>query len=404
LGYFILAVQRMMASAGLKLAVLTTSYPLSEESVSGVFVRRLVDHISQQNNIVVVTPAGVTAPEPGGINIKSFRYAPATWQILAHNPGGIPVALKRNRWLYFLLPSFLISMAWHIARQGKTADVVHANWAICGAVAGMMGTICGFPVITTLRGEDVTRARHSWLDKLLLRVCIRTNKKVVGVSQAIVDWLKECHPEDVEKFCLVPNGVEGAFFDFPRTGALQDKPLHIITIGSLIPRKGMDVIIRALSELDDPRCILTIVGEGPEHAQLLALTRTLGLEEQIRFIGEMPPSAIVGLLGQADIFVLASYSEGRPNALLEAMATGLPIVASNIEGVQELVTHGHNGLLFPAGAASALALQIKSLLSDREMRVSMGQHGRQSLKAAGLIWSETARRYNALYRMVAKGK
>jgi len=106
---------------------------------------------------------------------------------------------------------------------------------------------------------------------------------------------------------------------------------------------------------------------------------------------------IPSYLSDSDIFVLASWSEGRPMAVIEAMAAGLPVIASNIEGVNEIVQNDVTGLLFEPGDETQLAKHIANLSSDPEMRKRFGQAGRQYISDNKLLWSDTARQYEDIY-------
>ncbi len=385
----------------LDILVVTTSYPLSEDSVSGVFVSRLVKELRNNSNITVLTPADQKNNriiEVDNIRIVPFRYAPRYLQVLAHAPGGIPVAIKKNPLLNCLIPFFLFGMFVACLRHAHGKNVIHANWAICGVIAGLAGRLRKIPVITTLRGEDVTRADKSKLDEWIIKVCIHLSGKVIGVSQAIVDWLKLNHTYARDKFNLVENGVDENFLKL--TAPVYTKnSLRMVTIGSLIPRKGIDVILHAMREL--PQTTLTVIGDGQERVNLQNKVIELGLHSSVQFDGEVQSRHIPGYLEKNDVLILASYSEGRPNVILEAMAAGIPVVASKIAGVDELVVDGETGLMFPAGEQSELASCLKYFLNAPDKLKLMGTLGRKSIIERGLIWKETAKRYIDIYHSLS---
>ena len=152
-------------------------------------------------------------------------------------------------------------------------------------------------------------------------------------------------------------------FNARRNRALHPLPV-LVCAGSLIPRKGHRVLLRALARCTDFAWRLQLAGEGPEHAELARLAIELGLADRIEFSGELPPDAMPAFLANADLFILPSFSEGRSNALLEAMASGLPVVASDIDGVTELIEDDRTGRLFPPGDDEALAAILFALLQD----------------------------------------
>jgi glycosyltransferase involved in cell wall biosynthesis len=392
----------------LRILLVTTSYPLASGSASGVFVARLAEHLGHEVEVTIIAPAGTEQVVTGcgtPVRVQPFRYAPRAWQILAQRPGGIPVALATHRWAYLLVPPFLLAMTWSVWRAARDSDLIHANWAVCGFVAGMVGFLRRLPVVTTLRGEDVTRAQRNRLDALLLAGCVRMSARVVAVSEAFEGWLHARFPSAGHKISLIENGVDGAFVRVgeQRTGHKGDS-LHLVTVGSLIPRKAVDHIIRAIAQLAKrTRVQLTVVGNGPEGPALSRLATSIGIDNQVVFHGAAAPEEVADLLRTADAFVLASRSEGRPNVVLEAMAAGLPVLAADIDGVRELVQEGKTGMLYPVGDVTALSSKIQALLDDSTLRKRLGRAAHDLIMTRGLLWSRTSQRYTMMYRVLVQG-
>lgn len=388
----------------MRVAFVTTSFPLSQSGVSGIFVARLVEALSVRADITVVAPA---ASSPGraewrGIPICAFRYAPWYYQRLAHDPGGLPVALRKRPWLYLLLPAFLIAMFWACFRVGRKADVIHANWAPTGLVAGLAGLATGVPVVTTIRGEDALRIAHSRMQRLVMRACVRLSRRVICVSEGLVRDLAAVFPAHAGKFEFIPNGVGDGF----RAAAGEDTRLRVdrktsfMILGSLIPRKNVEVALRALALLPSDirhNVRFIIVGDGPESANLRRCAGTLGLTEAIDFRGAVSPEDVAPLLAQADAMLLCSSSEGRPNAILEGMAAGLPIVASDIPGVRELVRPEVEGLLFAVDDVVALAAHLTRLVLDSALRQRLSNAVRRRIEEMHLTWEAAAERYFQAY-------
>jgi glycosyltransferase involved in cell wall biosynthesis len=145
---------------------------------------------------------------------------------------------------------------------------------------------------------------------------------------------------------------------------------------------------------------LQLAGEGPEHAELARLAIELGLADRIDFSGELPPDAMPAFLANADLFILPSFSEGRSNALLEAMASGLPVVASNIDGVTELIEDDRTGRLFPPGDDEALAAILLALLQDAPALSRLGAAAHAEIYSRQLTWTSAAEKYAVLYRQM----
>src|SRR5262249_44902409 len=182
-----------------------------------------------------------------------FRYAPRRLQTLAHAPGGIPVALRTRKWAFLLVPGFLLAMFASCLRLGRSIDIIHANWAICGCIAGLAGRLLCVPVITSLRGDDITRAQRSFADRLILSLCLHWSHAVVTVIHAIEAWIQERYPHHTSKICTIENGVEDVFLALPagHNTAPSEPRLRLLTVGSLIARKGVDQIIAAVHRLPE---------------------------------------------------------------------------------------------------------------------------------------------------------
>lgn len=384
----------------MQVGVLTTSFPLPQTPSSGVFVQKLVDHLAKHTQVVVLTPASripFVNDASQTVVVHFFRYAPWRFQLLAHQPGGIPVALRNHRWLWLLVPIFMGSMLLACIRHFRKADIVHANWAACGAIGGIAGQILGIPVVTTLRGSDVVRLQESAIDRALLKICLLTNRRIACVSDAIRSSVGERFPLAQDKLATIPNGVAEDFFSIQRDYQAADQLFRFCTTGNLIPLKSIHTAIYAFAKANIDESELNIIGAGSERPHLEHLASSLNLRSSVHFTGALPPEEIPEQLRIADAFVFTSTSEGRPNAVLEAMAAGLPIVASRIDGVTELITDGENGLLFEPGDAQALADCLQRLASDAGLRRKLGCAARQYLIDRKLTWDSTAARYLQVY-------
>ncbi|MBF0213276.1 MAG: glycosyltransferase family 4 protein [Magnetococcales bacterium] len=373
--------------------MLTTSYPLTPDSVSGIFIRHLIDHLPPHVITTVITPCATRPPQDP--HLRCCRYAPWSWQTLAHGPGGLPVAFKGHPWRLLLLPPFLLTLLWAVIRAARHADLIQANWSIPGVLAGLAGRLTGKPVVTTLRGSDIHRAHDSFVHRLLLSLCLKLNQAVVTVSAEFHALLTGWYPQQAHKIHLIPNGI-----DTVRFAPSPDPPAtpRLITIGNLTPHKGVHHLLSALAGLQQVYPFeLLVVGDGPEKESLIAQAHALGLTQRVHFSGAVPPDRIPGLLTRSTLYLTASAGEGRSNAVLEAMASGLPVIAGRVSGMAELIEHERTGLLYDPDRSDALASAIARVLAEPDRARRMGLEARNRLIAQGLEWSATARRYHALW-------
>ena len=164
-------------------------------------------------------------------------------------------------------------------------------------------------------------------------------------------------------------------------GDWDEREPVVLFVGSLIARKGVDTLLRAFAALasDLPEYRLVLAGEGPEQANLAALAESLGVAARVEFAGFLPQAGIAARMRQARLFVLPSNEEGQGVVLLEAMASGLPVVASSVGGIPEVVVEG-TGRLFPAGDAAALAGQMRAVLTGPALWRQLGAAGRRHVE------------------------
>jgi glycosyltransferase involved in cell wall biosynthesis len=219
-----------------------------------------------------------------------------------------------------------------------------------------------------LSSHDFDSRIYRGIDRALTPLSLRLARHIVTVSDSTRAALIAAGA-DARKVHLVRNGC-----DAPRRERQPraDGWLHALFVGTCIPRKGLDYLIRALAMLRDCRVKLDIVGDLDAVAgyadALAALTRALSLEERVTFHGATPREALWEHFARADLFVLPTLWEGLGVVLLEATAFGLPIVATRVGGIPEAVNDGENGLLAPPRDAAALAELIRRVCTDGVLR------------------------------------
>jgi len=160
----------------------------------------------------------------------------------------------------------------------------------------------------------------------------------------------------------------------------------ILTAARLVDWKGIDHLIEALALVDRPARLL-ILGRGQEQERLEALSQEIGLSDRVTFSGEVDRAGVLAAMAEADVFVLASSYEGLPHVLLEAMACGLPVVATRVGGTPEVVEDGRTGLLVPYGKPDELARAVRGVLARPELAAALSQAGQA--RAAEFAWTRT---------------
>ncbi len=245
-------------------------------------------------------------------------------------------------------------------------------------ISVLLATIgLGIPIIVSER-SDPSRREIGKARRLLRRALYPTAACVVVLSQRVYQWF----PRSIRaRACVIPNpvvipdGAAGNRGDVPGNGNPK-----VISVGSLYPVKGHDLLIEAFARLRDrhPQWRLIILGEGPERSALESRIRAWGLTDRVTLPG-VTKDVRTQLL-HADLFVLPSRVEGFPNALTEAMVSGLPVVVTNCGGaVDEIVRHGEDGIIVPCEDVDALSKAMDLLMSNPDERARLASHASEVL-------------------------
>jgi len=369
----------------MKILIVTTGYPRDESDISGIFIQRLAKAMVRGGaEVTVLAPGDRDAPHrerKHGIRVVRFPYAPRCLMRLAYGVGGIPENLRRRPYLGLLLPFFSGSLFFHTLRLAGTCDVVHAQWLMTGAAAWPAAKLRKRPILVTLRGLDV-RKRLSGFRLWIL-------KRLDGVATVNRQWTEVLRSDLRIPVFYVPNGVEVGPTSPndphpPRTLEI----VRVLSVGTLCLRKGTDILAAAARRMmtESPNIRLFVAGPGDP--------REFGLDgmANIRYLGLIPPQDVLELYRDYDIFILPSRHEGRPNALLEAMASGLPCVATRLPGVTEVLTE-ECGIIIPVEDPNALAGAIRTLVRDPDLRKRMGERAKARIAELSLTWDASAAKY-----------
>ncbi|HYX92582.1 MAG TPA: glycosyltransferase family 4 protein, partial [Myxococcaceae bacterium] len=201
---------------------------------------------------------------------------------------------------------------------------------------------------------------------------------VVGVSEFVRERDRRRYNLAAQKARTIHNGVDLNRFT-PNPFRAPEGPLRILGVAYLIHEKGMDLLLRAFAQLRGVDTRLDIVGDGPERDALESLAHKLGVADRVRFLGLR--NDVQDLVATADIFVHpARWAEAFGLTITEAMAAGVPVIASRIGGIPEIIEHTRSGLLFRPDDADDLARQLRELSSNSDRRVELGARGRERVK------------------------
>ncbi|MDA2932728.1 glycosyltransferase family 4 protein [Acidobacteria bacterium AH-259-D05] len=397
----------------LRVLVLTTAFPRFEGDLFGSFIFGLCGALTEggvELDVLAPSDAETTATEQTahGVPIRRFNYFwPRRWQTLCYGDG-LPVNVRRSPWLIgqapFLLAGFFRS-GLHAARN---CDVIHAHWSVAGLSAIWLRSVVKRPVVVTFHGADVyTRAvREFGL------IVARSADAVICNST----FTKRClnHRVTRDRLSIIPFGVNVERVGTPecrlnfrgKLGISKDT-IVVSYLGRLVSRKGVIFLVEAFRRLAPAayNVHLLIGGRGPEEVALRSLVKRQNLEEFVTFCGYVPGHEIGAFYAASDIFVLPSVvdssgdTEGLGVVLLEAMANGLPVVATRVGGIPDVVVEGQTGFLVEQRNPVQLAQRMAVLCQDPGLRASIGSAGKERVEKA-FSWRSIAERTLQVYNSV----
>lgn len=372
-------------SPGAQIAYLVSLYP----AVSHTFVRREIEALRKRG--VQIQTFSVRKPDSGQLRNESDRAeALNTFYVL---PFGVlpflrailgqtisrPLQTARTLRLAFALREpgargmiwslFYFCEALLLAKElhGREIRHLHNHFSNAGATVGLLAaTQAGITWSVTLHGSadfDSSTTAKLWKKIELAKFVICVSE--FGRQLAI----KKSGERYADKISIARCGIDLSKFSYNDSPRLTP-PWKIITVGRLSPEKAHSGLITAYSLLpphQQSRCNLEIIGEGPERQALEARIADLKLADHIQLPGSATEAEVSKALQNADLFVLSSLIEGLPVVIMEAMATGVPVIAPRIAGIPELIEDGKTGSLFEAGNWDQLAGKIDALLNDRAL-------------------------------------
>lgn len=267
----------------------------------------------------------------------------------------------------------VVSVARYLRRQ--EFDIVHTHSTEAGIIGRFAAALAGVPhVVHTVHGVPFTEDRSRVLNRFVLaceRAAARHTDRIVTNADVIADEYLEYGIGSREQYVTVYSGVDIESFGAaePATDLPGSRP-RILMVGRLVDGKGLHVLLDAAERVRDGDVSVCIVGDGPLRETLLEEIAERGLSDSVFLTGYRED--IPKVLAASNVFVLPSFREGTPRVITEAMASGLPVVATDIAGIPEQVVNGESGYLIPTGDADELADHLAELLSDRERRRRMG--------------------------------
>ncbi len=284
-------------------------------------------------------------------------------------------------------------------------DIMHAQMVLLGFHVWLIKKLLKKPYVIYGRGSDIYIYLSPRLRKLLAKLALTDADAVIALTNDMKQALQKLHRREV---ILIPNGVDiDKFSTLSREEArskfnIKDNERMLIFVGRLTPIKGVRFLIKAMALIRQQHLgvRLLIVGDGEERQNLEELADKLNLKKWVSFLGQTPSERIPEYMVASDIFVLPSLSEGFPLTILEAMASGLPIVTTRVRGLPEIVKDGENGFLVEPQNPGQIAERVLLILSDDALRERMAKNNWQQAKQYS--WQNVAKSLEEIYSRVTQ--
>jgi glycosyltransferase involved in cell wall biosynthesis len=279
-------------------------------------------------------------------------------------------------------------------------DLIHAHSTKAGLIVRFWSALLNFkPVIFTAHGWAFTEGRKYWKRWLLAKIekiAAIVTTKIICVSNHDKELALKFKVAPLEKLTVVYNGVDPKPFLNAQRNRTDSKVI-VTFVGRLAPPKDLTMLLKAVKPLAGIEVL--IVGDGELRKEVEKYILKNGLSKKVFLLGERED--VPEILVNSDVFVLPSRWEGLPFTIIEAMMAGLPVIASKVGGVPELVDDGITGFLVPPGDYRSLAQAIQKLVDDKNLREVMGKNGREKalkLFTVERMLSETAKVYDEVLR------
>jgi len=390
-------------------------YPVSYNPVYGIFVHEQVKALKNAGMDIRVVSPKAWSPWP-------IKHLSKKWKAYSEVPehdelNGIQVHYPK--YLTFPKGLFFASSGNRMYQGIKSTvqeiynefpfDLIHAHVALpVGKAASLIAEDFGCPFVVTIHGYDF---HHTIFRNRKCREEIKKtfdkSKRIITVSNKLKRIGVEHFPEAKDKFVVIPNGINVEEFQAQDSQSIVEGervgPV-ILSVSNLIKTKGIDLNIKAIGRLRGkyPDIQYLIVGDGNQRETLEKLSKEMGLENHIKFLGRMPHRSVLQYMKDCDVFSMPSWKEGFGCVYLEAMACGKPVIGCKGEGIEDFVENKKNGLLVEPQSVDSLVESIDFLLTNLEEAKKIGDRA-QMLVFGQYTWNKTAEKVVAIYKSELSG-
>lgn len=399
---------------GKKILVLTSTFPRWPSDSELPVVRILSKHLAVKGyDVHIIAPHANGAKfidNSVGLHIYRFPYFfPFIAQVLCYN-GGIMANIKKS-WLakiqipFLIISEFITGLTLTFL---KSPDLIHAHWLIPqGLISILIKFITKKPVIISIHGTDVFAFGTGFMKNLngwILSHADNVTVNSFATAQVVISRYKVANIE------VIPMGVDQSEFqpglrDVALKTQLTGQDFFLLSVGRLVEQKGFQYIIRALPRLNSQaiRTKLVIIGDGPYKNQLINLTKTYRVTDQVIFLGSVSQDQISRYYASADIFIGPSLdlpgqaAESFGVVFLEALASGIPVIATNVGGIGDIIQDNLTGIVVPPADPDAIAAAVKNIIYHPNLVSRFRSTGLKIIKSK-YTWVSVADSFSARYK------
>lgn len=376
----------------MKIITISSVFPSNNLPFTGLFVYERMKHAAQKAGVCVISPIA-WSPFDGIVRRFKKNFRPVRQGI--ETRGGLEIRYVR----FFCLPGigkFLDGFFYYLGIlnpvrkmvQKNRCDIIDVHFAYPDGFGAMFAAgQLGIPFCVTLRGTEKPYSQ-SFYRRWQMQMVFKRAAKIISVSRSLAEIAINLGAAP-QKVHVIPNGVDTNLFapknrdEARKVLDIPTEAIVILSVGGLVKRKGFHRIIQHLPQLQNSinRILFLIVGggslEGDYSKELQAQVQEYHLESVVRFEGQQTPEKLPWYYSAADLFVLATANEGWPNVIVESLACGTPVVATDVGGVKEIITHDYLGFTVPFGDSVALYCAMEKGLKkkwDRDRITAYGQN------------------------------
>ena len=404
----------------MKVCLLTHSYPRFPNDTTAPFVESTAEKLQKQGvDVTVLTPDTLKfarTPIDHSVNLQTYRYFfPRRLQRLGYS-NTLVNDCQLKRYVYLLAPFMFLSGIFHLdwLHRKHRFDAIHAFWLLPnGFIGAVLCKVYKIPLVITMQGSDMFIAKQNRFFKWMATWTLKQTAMVTSVTPTFLPELAALNVPEAKR-CLIPNGVDPEVFppsSHKQLVALRKKlsipadNLIVFALGRIVLKKGFDFLVQAFPLVHEevPNVTLIIGGDGTDLAKLKTLAKRLGVSESIRFTGTISRADVPVYFHLCDIFTLPAIFDpkgnvdGCPNVILEAMACGKPVVASNISGIPVIVKDSETGILVEEKSVTQLAQALVALLTDAGKREQFGRAGHVRILNE-LTWDKVIEQIKDVYQ------